>query len=575
MSLHFAHWEIDLESRELRVRGQLRHLEPRVFDVLAYLIEHRHRVVRLEELLRHAWGSAAVSDNVVVRAVMKARRAIDDQGGGAAAIRTLHRVGYRFVATPGPAGATPAVVPAAAVSRPEGMVALARHALQREQWRSASQMLQVAVDNNPDDAETFGAHLMALASAHDPVAFQRAGDALAHADRVADHRLALQAHRALAQAHMNMSGVGSEVRLHLDAALRLCAPGAEPASAEQVQLHTIRAHLQTYQGAFEEARALYARLEPAHVQAGDRGALAKIMNNRGAMDALGGNLLGARQWLERALRLAREEQLSATPVAAGANLAAVNAELGSLGVALEQCDSVAAVLPRLQDPRLLTDAVVTLCGIYAEASAVDRVDALVALLRGIDTVAMPALHGPRLMASAIRCAAAADRAAAITLMHEALRCVGTQEETHRVEQWLPTLLRAEMMAGRMTDADVTAARIRRLRSFDRSERLQGILLHADAVNAHGRGDVDATLRLLELAIGMLPLGRAAALARLDAAWLLAERGAITAAWRTLRDMRPWLEEHPLGQCVQRRLEAAQAGAALPPALLLPSLLPAL
>jgi len=106
--------EVHVARREIVSGGAARQLEPRAFDLLAYLIEHRGRVVTKNELLDVVWRRSAVSDSVVARTVMKARAAIGDACPNGPAIRTVHRVGYRFVAPIEPLGAEPAA-PAAAV----------------------------------------------------------------------------------------------------------------------------------------------------------------------------------------------------------------------------------------------------------------------------------------------------------------------------------------------------------------------------------------------------------------------------------------------------------------------------
>ena len=92
----FARCELRVGTRELRIHGRVRALEPLVFDLLAYLLRHRDRVVTKDELLDHVWLGRIVSVGSVTRAVMMARQAIGDDGRPAL-IRTAHRVGYRFV----------------------------------------------------------------------------------------------------------------------------------------------------------------------------------------------------------------------------------------------------------------------------------------------------------------------------------------------------------------------------------------------------------------------------------------------------------------------------------------------
>jgi len=45
----FGDYELDLSRRELRRNGTQRWLEPQVFDVLAYLLQHRDRMVTKDE----------------------------------------------------------------------------------------------------------------------------------------------------------------------------------------------------------------------------------------------------------------------------------------------------------------------------------------------------------------------------------------------------------------------------------------------------------------------------------------------------------------------------------------------
>jgi DNA-binding winged helix-turn-helix (wHTH) protein len=57
----FGTFELDTGAVELRHRGEPVAVEPRVFDVLVYLVRHRDRVVPKEELLDGVWGDRFVS----------------------------------------------------------------------------------------------------------------------------------------------------------------------------------------------------------------------------------------------------------------------------------------------------------------------------------------------------------------------------------------------------------------------------------------------------------------------------------------------------------------------------------
>jgi DNA-binding winged helix-turn-helix (wHTH) protein/tetratricopeptide (TPR) repeat protein len=94
----FADCELDRELYQLRRRGRVVKLEPKVFDVLAHLIEHRERVVTKSELLDALWPGEALSESVLPRAIAAARRAVGDTRAKARVIETVHGRGYRFVA---------------------------------------------------------------------------------------------------------------------------------------------------------------------------------------------------------------------------------------------------------------------------------------------------------------------------------------------------------------------------------------------------------------------------------------------------------------------------------------------
>lgn len=97
MRFRFGKYTIDSRLRELRRDDELCGLEPQVFDVLLYLIEHRNRVVARQDLLTAVWRGRIVSDSALDARINAARNAIDDNGIEQRLIRTLRSKGYRFV----------------------------------------------------------------------------------------------------------------------------------------------------------------------------------------------------------------------------------------------------------------------------------------------------------------------------------------------------------------------------------------------------------------------------------------------------------------------------------------------
>lgn len=141
----FAAFELDPGQRALRLEGRELPLQPRVFDLLSYLVEHRDRVVSKEELLESLWPGVVVTESSLQRAVSLARGALE-QGGLADAIRNYSRRGYRFLIDDTEAGAEPAMAQ-------DDAHAHAERAYAQAQWQSAMQAYAEADRVQPLDAE--------------------------------------------------------------------------------------------------------------------------------------------------------------------------------------------------------------------------------------------------------------------------------------------------------------------------------------------------------------------------------------------------------------------------------------
>lgn len=81
----------------LEVAGQAHPLQPKVLELLVFLIVNRDRVVSKEELLRNIWDGAYVSEAALSRAVSKLRKVLRAGGGNAEWIKTVYGRGFHFV----------------------------------------------------------------------------------------------------------------------------------------------------------------------------------------------------------------------------------------------------------------------------------------------------------------------------------------------------------------------------------------------------------------------------------------------------------------------------------------------
>jgi len=106
----FDDYELDLPRHELRRASERLHIEPQVFDVLAYLFACRDRLVTKEELLDKVWGHRYVAPTTLNSRIKHARQAVGDDGEAQRVIKTVHGLGFRIVADVkerGPQGAEP------------------------------------------------------------------------------------------------------------------------------------------------------------------------------------------------------------------------------------------------------------------------------------------------------------------------------------------------------------------------------------------------------------------------------------------------------------------------------------
>src|SRR5215831_17639440 len=98
MLYNFYDYTLDEARRELRRTGQLVSVEPKVFQVLLYLLQHHDRVVSKQELLEQCWPETFVSEAALTRCVTKLRKVVQADRSAPSVIKTLHGQGYRCVA---------------------------------------------------------------------------------------------------------------------------------------------------------------------------------------------------------------------------------------------------------------------------------------------------------------------------------------------------------------------------------------------------------------------------------------------------------------------------------------------
>jgi DNA-binding winged helix-turn-helix (wHTH) protein len=94
----FGDFELDEARFELRRRGAVVAVQPKVLDLILYLARHRRRVVAKDELFEQVWRGVSVTEASLSQAVSLARRALADSTEEQHTIRTVRGKGLQFVA---------------------------------------------------------------------------------------------------------------------------------------------------------------------------------------------------------------------------------------------------------------------------------------------------------------------------------------------------------------------------------------------------------------------------------------------------------------------------------------------
>ena len=89
-----------LESREhsLRKGAQQIHLRPKAFETLLYLVKHHGSLIKKQDMLDDLWPNVIVTENTLSHCIDEVRQALQDNAQKPTFIRTIPRVGFKFIA---------------------------------------------------------------------------------------------------------------------------------------------------------------------------------------------------------------------------------------------------------------------------------------------------------------------------------------------------------------------------------------------------------------------------------------------------------------------------------------------
>ncbi len=115
MRYRFDGFELDTQRFVLRTGDREIHVEPLVFDLLCFLVEHAGEVVTREAIIEQVWEGRIVSDATVSSCIKSVRKALGDDGAQQRHLRTIRARGFQFTASVERLPAAAAATTAAAV----------------------------------------------------------------------------------------------------------------------------------------------------------------------------------------------------------------------------------------------------------------------------------------------------------------------------------------------------------------------------------------------------------------------------------------------------------------------------
>ncbi len=118
----FDNCRLDLDRGYLVCHEKDHQLRYQTFQVLLYFLQHPGVLITKDELTEAIWKNSHVSDNALVQCIAEIRRALEDDPKNPRFIKTIPRVGYRFLPAVIPCEncSAPSIAPEEAIESAEG-----------------------------------------------------------------------------------------------------------------------------------------------------------------------------------------------------------------------------------------------------------------------------------------------------------------------------------------------------------------------------------------------------------------------------------------------------------------------
>jgi hypothetical protein len=284
---------------------------------------------------------------------------------------------------------------------------------------------------------------------------------------------------------------------------------------------------------------------------------ASLLGFLSAMALLRDDIPLALVFSNEATDLMRDEPTPAPVLYGLANMALLKMHVGEVAAATELMDRA---MNQFVSSQVSGYSAYALSGLVMAALQVgdrQRLHQLSALLDKGFQSPLSADHPVKLGAQASLALAEGRTAEARALLWQVVDHPFLESEVGVRAGWLLMLLRLELSAHGSADAARCLQRLRPLARGGPSPLLEAWSQRALAAERCSRGDRSGALAALMDALAVAPGGMVQALCRLDAAWLLCERGEAERAQMMWSAAGHWATEHPIGMAVKAHVLVQQ------------------
>ena len=90
-------YNVQPTHNKIRLNDQEFHVEPKIMQVLCYLVEHAQQVISKQQILDALWPGQTIGQDVITRAIFELRKIFSDSAKSPKFISTISRKGYCFI----------------------------------------------------------------------------------------------------------------------------------------------------------------------------------------------------------------------------------------------------------------------------------------------------------------------------------------------------------------------------------------------------------------------------------------------------------------------------------------------